>query len=126
MTNDTFTTNPQSLSILNHEEIENEEERERLVRKEVLCNASYLVQELMGQEKYWEDLAELFGQEDEDGNVPEVFEYWIITPWLGEKLKAHGELVTDFFNQVIWGRQTSGQLIHEDAVIGSIATELLA
>jgi hypothetical protein len=119
MTNDTFTTNPQNVSTLN------EEERERLVKREVLCNASCLVQDLMGQEKYWEDLAELFGQEDEDGNVPEVFEYWIITPWLGEKLKAHGELVTKFLDLTIWGRQTTGQRIYIDGVIGDITKKIL-
>jgi len=126
MTDTIITTNLQNFSTLNHEAIENEEEREKLVRREVLCNASCLVQELMSQEKYWEDLAELSGQEDEDRNIPEVFEYWIVTPWLGEKLKLHGELVTEFLDLIIWGRQTIGQFIHVDDVIGSITRKLLA
>ena len=126
MTDTIITTNLQNVSTLNHEEIANEEERERLVRREVLCNASCLVQELMGQEKYWEDLTELSGQEDEDGSMPEIFEYWIVTPWLGEKLKAYGELVTELLDLVVWGRQTTGQFIHVDDVIGSITRKLFA
>lgn len=51
-----------------------EEKTEMLVRKEVVHNVTRLMQELMGQEKYLDDLSELLGEEDEDGNMPEVFE----------------------------------------------------
>ena len=105
--------------------MENAEEREKLVKREVLCEVSLLVQDLIAQEKYFEDLSELLGEEDKDGNAAEVFEYWVVTPWLGEKLKAHGELVTEFFNLVIWGRQTTGQLIYADGVIGNITKKIL-
>ena len=106
--------------------MENAEEREKLVKREVLQDVSHLVQELMSQEKYFEDLGELLGQEDEEGNMPEVFEYWLVTSWLGEKLKAHGELVTEFLNLVIWGRQTTGQVVYADDVIGAITKKILA
>jgi len=101
-----------------------ENEKERLVNREVLCNVSYWVTELMSQEKYFEELSKLFGQEDDEGNMQEVYEYWAVTSWFAEKLKAHGELVTEFFDLVIWGRQTSGQLICMDAVIDDITREL--
>ena len=117
------TANPQNYSIPN---IDMEDKKEKLVNREVLCNVSYLVTELMSQEKYFEELSELFGQEDDEGNIPEVYEYWLVTPWLAEKLKAQGELVTEFFYQDIWGRQTSGQLIYMDAVIDDITRELFA
>jgi hypothetical protein len=117
------TANPQNCSTAN---IDMEDKKEGLVNREVLCNVSYLVTELMSQEKYFEDLSELFGQEDDDGNMPEVYEYYIVTPWFAEKLKAHGELVTEFFNLDIWGRQTSGQLVYMDAVIDDIARKLFA
>lgn len=103
-----------------------EDKKEMLVNKEVFCNVSYLLAELMGQEKYCDELSELIGQEDDEGNMPEVYEYYIVTSWLAEKLKARGELVAEFFNLVIWGRQTSGQLIYMDAVIDDIARELFA
>jgi len=105
--------------------MENEEEREKLVKREVLHDVSQLVQELMTQEKYCEDLSGLFGEEDAEGNMPEVFEYWLVTPWLAEKLKEQGELVVeDFYNLVIWGRQTTGQVIYADGVIGRIVKKI--
>ena len=118
-----FTSRPQNYSITN---IDIEDKKEKLVNREVLCNVSYLVAELMGQEKYLDELSELIGQEDYEGNMQEVYEYYAVTPWLAEKLKAQGELVTEFFNLVIWGRQTTGQLIYMDAVIDDITRELFA
>lgn len=117
------TPNPQNYSITN---IDIEDKKEKLVNREVLYNVSYLVTELMSQEKYFEELSELIGQEDNEGNMQEVYEYWIVTPWLAGKLKAQGELVTDFLDLVIWGRQTSGQMICADAVIDDITRELFA
>jgi hypothetical protein len=121
MTGSISTSNPQNCSIINMEI-----EKEKLVNREILCNVSYLVTELMGQEKYFEELSELFGHEDDEGNIQEVYEFWLVTPWFSEKLKAQGELVTDFFNLVIWGRQTTGQVIYADAVIDDITRELFA
>jgi len=121
MANIVFTSNPQNCSIINMEI-----EKERLVIREVLHNVSGLVEELISQEKYFEELSELIGEEDDEGNMPEVFEYWIVTPWLGEKLKAQGELISEFFDMVIWGRQTTGQVIDADAVIDDIARQLFA
>jgi hypothetical protein len=117
------TPNPQNCSIANRDM---EDKKEKLVNREVLCNVSYLVTELMSQEKYFEELSELIGQEDDEGNMREVYEYHAVTTWLGEKLKAQGELVTEFFNLVIWGRQTTGQAIYMDAVIDDITRELFA
>ncbi len=99
--------------------------KEKLLNREVLCNVSHLVTELYTHEKYFEDLAGLIGEEDDEGNMPEVFEYWAVTSWFAEKLKARGELVVEFFNLDIWGRQTTGQAISLDGVIDDIARELL-
>ena len=117
------TANPQDCSITN---IDMEDKKEKLVNREVLCNVSYLVTELMSQEKYFEELSELIGQEDDEGNMQEALEFWVVTPWLAEKLKAQGELVAEFCDLVIWGRQTSGQVIYADTVIEDITRELYA
>lgn len=57
----------------------------------------------------------------------EIYEYWLVSNYLGEKLEARGESVveTDFFHQPIWGRATTGQAIRMDGVIKAIALELL-
>ena len=117
------TANPQDCSITN---IDMEDKKEKLVNREVLCNVSYLVTELMSQEKYFEELSELIGQEDDEGNMQEALEFWVVTPWFAEKLKAQGELVAEFFDLVIWGRQTSGQVIYADTVVEDITRELYA
>lgn len=51
----------------------------------------------------------------------EVFEYWAVSEWLGEKLKAQGELIDDdFLGLCVWGRTTTGQSISMDGVIETI------
>lgn len=100
--------------------------RERLAQKEIIYNISSLALALMNKAEFLDDLIGLFGGEDEEGNIPEVYEYWLVTPWLAEKLEAHGELVTEFCDLNIWGRQTTGQLISEDGIIDDIARELYA
>jgi hypothetical protein len=121
MANNVLTSNLQNCSITN---IDYEAEKEKLVRREVLYNISSLVTELSSQEEYFEELSELIGEEDDEGNIPEVYEYWLVTPWLAEKLRAHGELVTELLDLVIWGRQTAGQLISADEVIGDITRKI--
>ena len=63
-----------------------------------------------------------------DGIEPyerEVFEHWIVSRWLGEKLAAKGEKVDfDFAGLVIWARTTTGQAIYMDHVIQQIAKDL--
>ncbi|WP_010137580.1 hypothetical protein [Oceanicola sp. S124] len=57
----------------------------------------------------------------------EVFEHWIVTDWLADKLEARGEKVDkDFAGLTIWARTTTGQAIAMDEVISSICEELNA
>lgn len=73
-------------------------------------------------EDSWEDLCDSQGIEPYQD---EVFEHWIVTPWLGEKLQEQGEVVdTDFAGLTIWGRTTTGQAIQADCVIKKIYNDL--
>lgn len=57
----------------------------------------------------------------------EVFEHWIVSDWLADKLEAHGEKVDrDFVGLTIWARTTTGQAISMDGVMERIAAELNA
>jgi hypothetical protein len=58
----------------------------------------------------------------------EVFEFWLVTGWLGDMLEAKGErVVRDFLGlETVWGRTTTGQMISCDGVIEEIARELNA
>lgn len=55
----------------------------------------------------------------------EVFEHWIVSDWLADKLAEHGEKVDkDFAGMIVWARTTSGQGIASDSVIEAICAEL--
>lgn len=54
----------------------------------------------------------------------EVYEYWVVSDWMADKLKERGYLVTDWMGLTIWGRQCTGQAILLDYVINSICCEL--
>lgn len=55
----------------------------------------------------------------------EVFEYWLVSNWLADKLKGHGEIIEkDLYGLTIWGRQTTGQAIYIDGVICRIVKDL--
>lgn len=57
---------------------------------------------------------------DTDG---EVFEWWLVSPYLAQELKGRGEVVIDALDCHWWGRTTSGQAICMDGVIRKIAGE---
>ena len=59
-----------------------------------------------------------------DVDTLEVYEHWIVSDWLGRKLKARGEIIQDFAGFTLWGRCTTGQAIYLDGVIEEITAEL--
>ena len=77
-----------------------------------------------------EDITEIGEQElceyaDVDFEYLEPYEFWIVSLWLGRKLKEYGEIVSfDFMGFTIWGRHSSGQTILLDGVISRICEEL--
>lgn len=55
----------------------------------------------------------------------EVFEFWIVSDWLADKLEAHGEKVDrDFAGLIVWARTTTGQAIYADGLFEEIAREV--
>lgn len=114
-----------------------------LVRDHVLSCQSSLVHELLSKEFIsYDDYQNLYMTDEkikdcfnvsteeeieeiknngEDMN--EVYEHWLVSTWLLEKLKEENEpiLETDF--ETWWGRCTSGQAILLDHVIQKIAYE---
>lgn len=61
-----------------------------------------------------------------DPDTSEVYEHWIVSGWLAERLKEEGHVVGEFAGLTIWGRQTTGQSISMDHVIQKIAGDLWA
>ena len=69
----------------------------------------------------WEDACDTSNL---DAYSEEVYEHWIVSGWLAEKLKAKGEVVGEFAGMTIWGRTTTGQAISMDWVITEIYRDL--
>jgi len=64
------------------------------------------------------------GKKDyENGNYPEVYEFWAISKWLSEKLEEKGEIIFEMLDFIVWGRQTTGQAILMDNVIEEIVKD---
>lgn len=71
-----------------------------------------------------EDMCDWLGA---DPYESEVYEHWIVSDWLAEKLAAYGEKVdTDFAGLTIWARTTTGPGIASDSVIERIHADLMA
>jgi len=55
----------------------------------------------------------------------EIFEHWIVSEFLANRLEAKGErVVRDFFGLTVWGRPTTGQGISSDRVIEEICHDM--
>ena len=55
----------------------------------------------------------------------DVFEHWIVSDWLADKLIERGEKVDkDFAGLCVWARTTTGQMIAMDSVIEAIARQI--
>ena len=59
-----------------------------------------------------------------DQEPQEIFEWWIVTEFLYNKLKDKGEPVLEWGNNYYWGRTTTGQAILLDSVISSICSDM--
>ena len=67
------------------------------------------------------------GKYDTESDVSEqpqeVYEWWEVSDWFGEKLQAHGEVVIRGYH-TYWGRCTTGQAIYADGIIHRIADDM--
>lgn len=71
----------------------------------------------------WKEFCDQQGV-DTDDYKSEVFEHWIVTDWLANKLEARGHVTGEIMGLTIWGRPTTGQSISMDHVIQEIYKEL--
>lgn len=70
---------------------------------------------------------ELCENNDIEPHYREVYEHWIVSDWLADKLAEKGEKVDkDFAGMTVWARTTTGQAIYCDHVIEQITAELNA
>lgn len=62
--------------------------------------------------------------QNDGADIQEIFEYWIVTEYLYNKLKAKGQPVLEFGNNCYWGRCTTGQAILLDLIISEICEDM--
>lgn len=67
---------------------------------------------------------EIQALEDLQSEPQEVYEWWAVTEYLFERLKAQGEPVLEYANMYIWGRCTTGQAILLDYSITKICADM--
>jgi hypothetical protein len=73
----------------------------------------------------WRDLCDEFEIDAYDAYGREVFEHWIVSDWLADRLAEKGEKVDkDFAGMTVWARTTTGQGIASDSVIEAIVADL--
>ena len=97
---------------------ETQERAKRITDIHVLWGQSTVIEELIQAGKIDEEY--MYPFVDMDG---EVFEWWLVSPYLAQELKGRGEVVIDALDCHWWGRTTSGQAIYMDGVIQKIAGE---
>lgn len=74
-----------------------------------------------GEEFSHETAQEICETHNIEPDYPEIFQHWIVSDWLADKLIAKGETVDkDFMGLTVWGRRTCGQAISNDYVIEQI------
>lgn len=101
--------------------LKKEKQATQLINNHIFTNQTYLINSILqiNQIISWTDICNLF---DQDDNPQEIYEWWLISPWLAKRLREAGEpiLKTDF--GYWWGRTVTGQAIKFDYVIQSITS----
>lgn len=87
----------------------------------VIMNAESGGLEFTGEGR-WQRACE---RDDIEPYAREVFEHWIVSDWLADRLAEKGEKVDkDFAGMTVWARTTTGQGIASDSVIEAIVADL--
>lgn len=101
--------------VVNPYAIENQHVLDKLVDEYVAANVTDMVDDLVKSFHPDWDLFEFDNFEaDEDGYCPEVLQWFIVHPFLGEYLRNKGEVVLERLGGWIWGRQGFGQALWMD------------
>jgi hypothetical protein len=62
--------------------------------------------------------------EEPDTEPQEIYEWWLVSNWLADKLREHNQPILDNDYDIWWGRTCTGQAILLDSVISDICEEM--
>ena len=99
----------------------------KLVDREVIYNVSTLVSELSlvnGVDGFEDAFSGVFYEENGEELETEIYEHWLVSEHLANKLEAKNERVIKPLDLFIWCRPTTGQSICLDNVIQEIAFDM--
>ena len=109
---------PRPLSNVKSKNMDRQSRAKRIADLHVLYGQNEVVEELIRAGKIDEEYMYPFVDTDD-----EVFEWWLVSPYLAQELKQQGEVIINALGCHWWGRTTSGQAICMDSVIQKIAGE---
>lgn len=90
---------------------------QQIVDRLILYEQSHVINELIRlNDSLWDRI-------ENSEELDDVFEWWLVTPYMAEMLKDNGEVIFFDYDCWWWGRQTSGQALYMDHVIQKIAEE---
>ena len=90
---------------------------QQIADREILYEQGHVINELLRvNESLWDTVANT-------EKYDEVFEWWLVTPYLAELLKGNGEIILADYDCYWWGRTTVGQALWMDYVIQKIAQQ---
>ena len=105
-------------------ESEIQREVSNFVDREIFTCQSMLIDELLKKEIVsWDEIENIYNPDNED-EAQEIFEWWLVSSWIGKKLLLEGEPVLDNGYGIWWGRTTTGQAISLDYVIKKIYNDI--
>ena len=79
---------------------------QQIADREILYEQGYVINELLRvNESRWDRIS---NTEEWD----EVFEWWLVTPYLAELLKENGEIIFADYDCYWWGRTITGQALY--------------
>lgn len=98
-----------------------------IIDNHILKNQTHLVNELLKHELPHLDICldNILNLIDEDNDIKEVMEWWLVDHWLAEILNLHDEVDILGSTEAYWGRTTCGQSIIMDGIIQKIVQNQL-
>jgi hypothetical protein len=99
----------------------NNTELQAIIAKEIYCMAPVELVEALHESEEFIDM-HCINLIDENGDsiedeYQEIFEYYLVSDYLGDKLRSINEPVMDLSNCSLWGRTCTGQSIELDGTI---------
>jgi predicted RNA-binding Zn-ribbon protein involved in translation (DUF1610 family) len=75
------------------------------------CGSEMILRDTKVVYRYFCTACDHSQKEEPEQEAQEVYEWWFVTEWLFEQLKAHGEPVINSRYGYLWGRGATGQAI---------------